>query len=286
MEWLYLQCDIAMLKWAIPALRTRSWFLTFCIGFLVGFCWSDSLCAQSDSKLSPNDMPWLDSKSGVILPVEFGDRQSARSTLRAEIPDAVVTGAPRRGGTVTRSWMNWDWFGAWPWLWPALQFVFYALLILVVGLAAYFGYRYYRRDRELLRNERLDERLSTRTVEESMQQLSFDVDLSKGNFCEAAEKAYQSGDLRSAMIFLFSYVLVSLDQMGHIRLRKGKTNREYLREIQGERRLAKFYQRVMVPFEETFFGDYQLDPNDFENCWSQLGQFQRDVVQGSGGTYV
>lgn len=286
MKLFFLQCDIATLKWAIPASRARSWFLTFCIGFFGSFCWGDSLCAQSDPKLSPNDMPWLDSKSGVILPVEFGDRQSARSTLRAEISDAVVGGAPRGGGAVTWPWMNWDWLGTWSWIWSALQFVFYALLILVIGLGAYFGYRYYRRDRELHGNERWDERLSTRTLGESMQQLSFDVDLSSGNFCDAAEKAYRSGDLRSAMIFLFSYVLVSLDQKGHIRLRKGKTNREYLREIRGEQRLAKFYQRVMVPFEETFFGDYQLKPDDFENCWSQLGQFQKDVVQSSGGTHV
>jgi hypothetical protein len=81
------------------------------------------------------------------------------------------------------------------------------------------------------------------------------------------------------MIYLFSHVLVSLDQKGHIRLRKGKTNRQYLRELRPYRPLANFYQRVMVPFEATFFGDHELEKQDFENCWIQLDQFQTDVDQ-------
>ncbi len=282
MKLFFQKCDIATWIWANPALRGRSWFLAFCIGLMGSFGWSDALCAQSNSRLSPSDTPWLDSKAGEVLPVNFGDRQSARSTSRADVPDAVDPPALVTGPAApARPWMNWNW----PRIWTVLKVVSCVFLILIIGLGVYLGYRYYHRYRERNADDGFDERLSTRTIEQSMQQLSFDVDLSNGNFCDAAEKAYRSGDLKSAIIFWFSYVLVSLDQKGHIRLRKGKTNREYLREIRGERRLAKFYQRVMVPFEETFFGDYQLEQDEFENCWKQLGQFQKDIIEHSRVTH-
>jgi len=265
--------DLIPLSWGIPAINGRSLFLAVCVGccFVLGL--SGTLCAQVTSGLSPDDAPWLDSKAGEILPIDFGDRESARSASRAEIPEAAPAAPAVPAGT-GRTW-NWDW------VLSVFEILYYVFLALVVGLVAYLGYRYYRRWRKLNSDGGYDERPASRTVEQSMRQLSFDVDFSGSDFCDEAEKAYRSGDLRSAIIYLFSYVLVSLDQKGHIRLRKGKTNREYLREIRGQRGLVKFYQRVMVPFEETFFGDYQLEREDFENCWSQLGQFQKDVVQDS-----
>lgn len=265
--------DLVPLSWVAPAIKGRFLFLAVCLGFCFGLGLGDTLCAQVNSKLSPDDAPWLDSKAGEILPIDFGDRESARSASRAEIPEAAPAAPVAPAGT-GRTW-NWDW------VLSVFEIVSYVFLALVVGLVAYLGYRYYRRWRKLNSDEGYDERSASRTVEQSMRQLSFDVDFSGSDFCDEAEKAYRSGDLRSAIIYLFSYVLVSLDQKGHIRLRKGKTNREYLREIRGQRGLVKFYQRVMVPFEETFFGDYQLEREDFENCWSQLGQFQKDVVQDS-----
>ena len=271
--------NLALLEGAVPAIKGRSWFLAVCFGCCVCVGLSGALQAQGKTDLSPDDAPWLDSKAGEVLPIDFGDRQSARSASRAEVPMATaVTPVP-----APRPATFWNWNG--DWVWNFFKFVFYIFLVLAIGIGAYLGYRYFYRWRKLSIEGGDDESLAKRTVEQSMRELSFDVDFSGGDFCAEAEKAYRSGDLRSAIIYLFSYVLVSLDQKGHIRLRKGKTNREYLREIRGQTGLAKFYQRVMVPFEETFFGDYQLDQKEFESCWSQLGQFQKDVVQTSRVTH-
>lgn len=273
--------DLVLLERVVPAIKGRSLFLAFCVGCCICFDLSGVLCAQDNSKLSPDDAAWLDAKAGEVLPINFGDRPSARSASRAEIPKAATaTTAP-----VRRPTLFWNWIGDWIWNRDFFRFVFYIFLVLAIGLGGYLGYRYIYRWRKLNSEGEYDERLATRTVEQSMRELSFNVDFSGGDFCAEAEKAYRSGDLRNAIIYLFSYVLVSLDQKGHIRLRKGKTNREYLREIRGKSGLAKFYQRVMVPFEETFFGDYQLEQKEFESCWSQLGQFQKDVVQTSRVTH-
>ena len=62
-----------------------------------------------------------------------------------------------------------------------------------------------------------------------------------------------------------------------MRLKKGKTNRQYLRELSSNRSLAKYYGDVMVPFEQTFFGDYPVTKEIFEGCWQGLDEFQNSV---------
>ena len=80
-----------------------------------------------------------------------------------------------------------------------------------------------------------------------------------------------------ALVFLFSHVLVTLDQAKLVRLQKGKTNRQYLRELSPSRPLIKYYGDVMVPFEQTFFGDYPITKDVFESCWQGLDDFQNEV---------
>ncbi len=64
-----------------------------------------------------------------------------------------------------------------------------------------------------------------------------------------------------------------------MRLAKGKTNRQYLREAGRERPLASLLERTMVTFEDVFFGRRALDREGFEICWNQLDQFERLVAQ-------
>ena len=46
-----------------------------------------------------------------------------------------------------------------------------------------------------------------------------------------ARRHYQAGNYGAAIVYLFSFQLVQLDQRQIIRLAKGKTNRQYLREV-------------------------------------------------------
>ncbi len=92
---------------------------------------------------------------------------------------------------------------------------------------------------------------------------------------EAARRYYESGDYSKAMVYLFAYELLILDRNHVIRLEKGKTNRQYLREIRGDRsQLRKLYEIAMVAFEDVFFGHRPLEQDRFEACWSALNFFE------------
>ena len=118
---------------------------------------------------------------------------------------------------------------------------------------------------------------SGRSRKQSIEQLPFDLDSADGDFQSAAEAAYRSGDLRKAIIYLYSHVLVTLDQNRLIRLRKGKTNRQYLREVQRHQGVSGYFQQVMLPFESVFFGDHEMDAEQFQQCWSGLNRFHSQV---------
>jgi hypothetical protein len=101
----------------------------------------------------------------------------------------------------------------------------------------------------------------------------------KGGLLDEARRHYEAGNYREAIIYLYSYQLMQLDQNQWIRLAKGKTNREYLRELAGRPELQSLLARTMIPFEDVFFGDYPLDQPRFEACWREVDRFHRLIQQ-------
>lgn len=198
----------------------------------------------------------------------MNDRPEIRSKNRQAIPLRPVTNSPAK--TINRKWNFGTFLGG-------LSILAWALIGLVI--AAVVGLLFWAFLRMQPNVPIEDDPLRRRSMADSIKHLPFEMDSESGDFRLAAHNGYLAGDYRKAMIYLFSHVLVSLDQKGHIRLRKGKTNRQYLRELRSYRPLANFYQRVMVPFEATFFGDHELGKQEFESCWNQLDQFQHDVDQ-------
>jgi hypothetical protein len=89
---------------------------------------------------------------------------------------------------------------------------------------------------------------------------------------------YEQGNYSEAMIYLFSYELVELDRASLVRLAKGKTNRQYLREALRVRPLGNLLEKTIVTFEDVFFGRRQLDRRGFEACWNQLSEFTNLVT--------
>ena len=121
-------------------------------------------------------------------------------------------------------------------------------------------------------------------LSESIEQLPFDLQAAGGDFRSLAQQAYQAGDLRRAFIFLYSHVLVTLDQNERISLRKGKTNRQYLKEVWEDPKLSTYFKSVMLPFESAFFGDHDPAPDQFERCRSGLDNFHSHLGQPEGGS--
>jgi hypothetical protein len=103
----------------------------------------------------------------------------------------------------------------------------------------------------------------------------------KGGLLDEARQCYEAGDYNTAIVYLYSYELLKLDQNQWIRLAKGKTNREYLRELSARGELQGVLSRTMVPFEDVFFGDHPLDRARFEVCWNEVERFNRLVERAS-----
>jgi hypothetical protein len=95
-----------------------------------------------------------------------------------------------------------------------------------------------------------------------------------------ARRCRQEGDYARAIIYLFSHQLLQLDKHGRIHLARGKTNRQYLREIRPWPSLGGLVQQTTLIFEEVFFGHHAIERPAFEACWLRLEEFERLVQSG------
>jgi hypothetical protein len=102
----------------------------------------------------------------------------------------------------------------------------------------------------------------------------------KSNLLEEARRYYRDGNYGEAVIYLFSYQLLQLDKQQLIRLTKGKTNRQYLRELGPRAELGHLLAITMAAFEDVFFGNHPIDRVRFEACWLRLKEFESLVVSG------
>ncbi len=252
-----------------PGIRTIALAVLTFFSLILGQHCSITVVGQDDVEiarelLTKRNYPWYDASTDSLRRFEFPARPSAKSSDRADVPQQISKpNRPNRtagsSGGIGLSFFAWS-----------------ALAFLIAGLAGLLVWAFFRLES---RKQQTDGSSSQRSMAESIQNLPFLVEDSGGDFRQLAEAAYRRGDFRRAIIFLYSHVLISLDQRGLIRLRKGKTNRQYLRELSPYRPLANFFQQVMVPFEAVFFGEHELSPPDFEHCWNNLEQFQDKMNQ-------
>jgi hypothetical protein len=95
-----------------------------------------------------------------------------------------------------------------------------------------------------------------------------------------ARRQYEAGNYDQAVIYLFSFQLVQLDHHQLIRLEKGKTNRQYLRELYAHVSLRRMVEQVMRLFEDVFFGRRHLSRTQIDACWQRLGEFDAQLEAG------
>ena len=100
--------------------------------------------------------------------------------------------------------------------------------------------------------------------------LPYPVARAELSLLDQARNCYEAGNYAAAMIYLFSHQLVELDRGRIIRLAKGKTNRQLLREVAGHSRsgsplrLGQLLGQTLVGFEDAFFGHHEIDRRRFE----------------------
>ena len=108
--------------------------------------------------------------------------------------------------------------------------------------------------------------------------LPFQIAADMSNLLEAARHYYERGEFGEAVKYLFSYQLVQLDRYNMIRMTRGKTNRQYLRELGRGHSLQPHVEETMTAFEDFFFGNRAIRRPRFEACWSRIENFDTHLA--------
>jgi hypothetical protein len=114
-----------------------------------------------------------------------------------------------------------------------------------------------------------------------IESLPFQLKTAQTDLLAQARRYYEAGEFGQAIIYFYSYQLVQLDRHRLIRLAKGKTNRQYLREVRAQRDLWDLLSRSMIAFEDVFFGHHALQRDRFESCWRRLDDFHQQLAQAA-----
>ena len=100
-----------------------------------------------------------------------------------------------------------------------------------------------------------------------------------------------AGDLAGAVVCLFAHQLLSLDQLGLIRLGPGRTGRHYVQALR-DRELIDCAGRDPRLFEDVYYGRRSPTAQAFESVWSRArcsrsagGAGRGSVAMSSGSTF-
>ena len=168
---------------------------------------------------------------------------------------------------------NLDWLPDWSFQFPAslLQWLAWIAIGLLLAGAAYLLARAYLQ-RERRRGGAAEEEAAG--AADHVESLPVPLARGRTDLLAEARRCYECGDYAQAIVYYFSYQLVQLDKRHLIRLGRGKTNRQYLREVGPSRGLHALLEQTMTAFEEVYFGRRALDRAGFESCWSRLEEFE------------
>jgi hypothetical protein len=226
---------------------------------------SDAVAIGGDALADSGNYPWYDESTGKVRRINVAGSADADSANR----DSKWTKQPTAstGGGVR-------------WGWPAISWGFHYLFIFVFILL--LGIIVYLIARAFLKDETREDAVVRRTIETSrdvdrVQSLPIQLRKPTSDFLAEARRLYEAGDYSEAMIYLFSHELVLLDKHHVIRLAKGKTNRQYLRETRQRPVLRGVLEPAIIAFEDVFFGRKRLSRERFEACWNRLDEFHAEL---------
>jgi hypothetical protein len=213
--------------------------------------------------------PWYDSATGRVIPINVRPNPAPPKIRNWE------RALPKKRSS-----------GSWRWLADVLELLVWVVLgILLVALLVLIVRAFYqRRIRMWVLAGAESAREEAATDADRVEKLPFAVKRPQSDLLGEARRNYQAGNYAEAIIYLFSYQLVHLDKHDLVRLARGKTNRQYLREVRGLPTLVCIVSDTMIRFEEVFFGGHGLDRDQFESCWNRLDQFHGEVENAAAAS--
>ncbi|MDR1492002.1 MAG: DUF4129 domain-containing protein [Planctomycetaceae bacterium] len=152
-----------------------------------------------------------------------------------------------------------------------LTIIIIVVLAVVLLLAWYIVHRNRDLFKKLWRKEEYQERRRRiETLPEEARDMFDDL-------IGAAQRAFEEGKYRNALIYYFSHQLVWLDMHQLIRMHKGKTNHEYARELKTAKDAAAYYENAMALFESVYYGDHPITRLMFLGVWEHRREFSAAV---------
>ncbi len=238
-----------------------------CLAAWVGGWESDleaSVRAAGDALRATRNLPWYDADRDALRRIavrgdEDDQRRQSRWESDPESREAFEAPSPS---------LVWQMIQVL--VWVALGALLAAIMWLLVWAA-------HRLDSRGLAD---DKSIASESVgPERLEGLPMALPSTDHDLLSAARACYEAGDYNLAIIYAYAHQLVKLDQYHAIQLRKGKTNRQYLRELHALPRLRALLCDTMLAFEEVFFGHHTLSRARFERCWGSLDEFHRQLEQ-------
>ncbi len=175
---------------------------------------------------------------------------------------------PNNTAAPTINWGSWNGFFS-VLSWSGLVVILATLLILILLI-------FYLSDPvRFTRSRNRKEKGMGGSDEIRVSDLPFSVEAPIAGLLSEAEKWMRLGDYSKAIVYLFSHILIELDEHRRIRLQRGKTNGMYLRELGRWPEWRGAIRKVVTAFERSFFGGHPLTEETFMECWNLLPAFDQ-----------
>ncbi len=221
--------------------------------------------------------PWYDPQAQSVRPVSEDLLASEEPSWWEHLVEAVANLWRKlqqwlEGFSFSLGWGTW-----------AIEFNLYQLFLVLLALGVVWFVvrvllRWYLASRQEVGKPLSGKQESTTTVmPEPLDQLPVAVPTGSAGLWKLAQQAAQQGQWNQAIVYLYSYLLLQLDQAGWIRLEKGRTNRYYLRQLRADPEVYSWMREIVWAFEDAFFGHHQLSPQRFQKCWELVPQLRQRI---------
>jgi len=225
---------------------------------------ADYVRVGKDALSAKSDLPWYDAESDGLDRVEV-DPNPDDARRRSDWGTETTPNSARR---TTAPKFVWTFMQVLAWV---------ALGLLLLGLIWLLIWAAQRIDSG--KSGQGDEVTTVRIAAARLEDLPVAVSPSEHDLLAAARSCYEAGNFDQAIIFAYAYQLVELDRRHLVQLSKGKTNRQYLRELSQQPRLQAILRETMWAFEDVFFGHHSLSSSRFQMCWDRLDEFHQRLEQ-------
>ncbi len=271
---IHLATQSDSLKASSTSTRVSRWITMVLACFTVMTIFASTASCADDREViqrSTNSI-WYDTEQGSIKPsgtakkaLDVSDRHDAVAS-----PDLPYDW----------SWLDWfttDLSDFFTWIFSGWKIVLILFFLILIFTIAYIIWQYTDFGARYSPTRRKTTKAALEREAVKIQDLPFEIEQSLLGLLGQAERHRAAGDYSRAIAYLYSHVLVTLDEARCIRLAKGKTNRMYMRELKDREAIRGFANQLVTVFEFTFFGKHQLDAPTFDSIWNQLATFESEL---------